>query len=214
MNTRSRILIGIASLGLLLMYVFPIWKISLDAPQYPEGLGLEIRINTVEGQKKHDLANVNNLNHYIGMKRIEPDSITELKLMPWIIGFLIVSGLLTAVLAKRWMLYTWITLFVVISVVGLVDFWLWEYDYGHNLDHENAIIKIPGMSYQPPLIGRKQLLNFVASSWPGLGGMAAFLSMGIGLAVAWREYTRSRAEPTDERRNGVGKEAPALTTES
>lgn len=187
MKKRSRILIGLASLALLLMYVFPIWKISLDAPQYPEGLGLEIWINTVKGQKQHDLNNVNNLNHYIGMKRIEPDSIKELKMMPWIIGFLIVTGILVAVTGKRWMLYAWVGSFVIISIVGLVDFWLWEYDYGHNLDEENAIIKIPGMSYQPPLIGSKQLLNFVATSWPALGGIAAFISIGIGLWVSFVE---------------------------
>jgi hypothetical protein len=44
---------------------------------------------------------------------------------------------------------------------GLWDYWRWGYDYGHNLDmSEHAIIKIPEMTYQPPLIGRKKLLNF------------------------------------------------------
>lgn len=194
MTNRSRYTIGIASVLLVLMYLFPIWKISLDAPQYPEGLGLEIWINTVKGQKQHDLTNVNNLNHYIGMKRIEPDSIPELKMMPWIIGFLIVTGLLVAASGKRWMLYIWVGLFVAISIVGLVDFWLWEYDYGHNLDMENAIIKIPGMSYQPPLIGSKQLLNFVATSWPALGGFAAFVSMGAGLWVSYQEIRAGKRE--------------------
>ena len=192
MSTRSRILIGLAALSLGLMYLFPLWKISLEAPQYPEGIGLEIWIDTVKGEKQHDLANINNLNHYIGMKRIEPDTIQELKWMPWIIGFLMVTGLLVAAAGKRWMLYTWIVLFVGISIVGLVDFYLWEYDYGHNLDQETAIIKIPGMSYQPPLFGSKQLLNFVATSLPALGGIVAFLAMGIGLAVAFVEMRASR----------------------
>ena len=60
---------------------------------------------------------------------------------------------------------------------GLVDFWHWEYDYGHRLDFEHAIIKIPGMSYQPPLIGVKQLLNFTAVSWPDVGGWLAFSAL-------------------------------------
>ena len=51
-------------------------------------------------------------------------------------------------------------------MAGLIDFWKWEYDYGHDLDTVNAIIKIPGMSYQPPVIGSRQLLNFTATSWP------------------------------------------------
>ena len=43
----------------------------------------------------------------------------------------------------------------------MVDFYLWEYEYGHNLD-PTAPIQVPGMSYQPPLIGYKMLLNFGA----------------------------------------------------
>jgi copper chaperone NosL len=54
------------------------------------------------------------------------------------------------------------------GIVGLYDFYLWEYDYGHNLD-PRAIIKIEGMSYQPPLIGSEKLLNFTATSLPSWG---------------------------------------------
>jgi len=190
MDTRSRYIIGIASLALVFMYILPIWKITLDAPQYPEGLGLEIHIDNIVGQKAYDLDNVNNLNHYIGMKRIEPESIPELVWMPWIIGGIIALGLLTALIGKRWMLYVWVAVFIGIAAVGLYDFYLWEYDYGHNLDQEKAIIKIPGMNYQPPLIGTKQLLNFTASSWPALGGIIAFLSMGAGLFVAFYEIRK------------------------
>jgi hypothetical protein len=66
-----------------------------------------------------------------------------------------------------------------------VDFWRWEYDYGHNLDFEHAIIKVPGMTYQPPLIGSKQLLNFTASSWPSLGGIAVGMAFLLGAVALW-----------------------------
>ena len=69
------------------------------------------------------------------------------------------------------------------AIVGLVDFWKWEYSYGHDLDFATAIIKVPGMSYQPPLIGSKQLLNFTASSWPAGGGVLAGLSLGLAVAA-------------------------------
>jgi hypothetical protein len=55
----------------------------------------------------------------------------------------------------------------------MIDFWLWEYDYGHNLN-PNAPIIVPGMSYQPPLLGFKQLLNFGAYSYPDVGGWIMF----------------------------------------
>ena len=53
----------------------------------------------------------------------------------------------------------------------------------HHLDFEHAIIKIPGMNYQPPLIGVKQLLNFTAVSWPDIGGWIAFVALALAMAA-------------------------------
>jgi len=182
MGKNSRIIIGIASLILILTYVFPLWKIQLMAPQYPEGLGLKIWINTIDGQNKGDLAKVNNLNHYIGMKEIVPDAIPELKIMPYLIGFMILFGLIISLTGKRFLLISWVVLFILLMVAGLVDFYLWGYDYGHNLNPD-AAIKIPGMTYQPPLIGSKKLLNFRAISLPDIGGWIIFLSILLGAIV-------------------------------
>jgi copper chaperone NosL len=185
-----RILILLASVLMIGVYVFPLWSVRLTAPQYPEGLGMQIRINTVEGATENDLNNINNLNHYIGMKRIEPDTIPELRIMPWIVAAIIVTGLATAALAKRQLVYAWTAGFLAIAIIGLIDFWKWEYDYGHHLDNEHAILKIPGMTYQPPLIGAKQLLNFRAVSLPSLGGILAGVAMALALTavvLAWRE---------------------------
>ncbi|HEX5970945.1 MAG TPA: hypothetical protein VFY85_03405, partial [Gemmatimonadaceae bacterium] len=173
MTRLSRLLVGAAALLLVLLYVLPLWHVRLVAPQYPEGLGMNIHVASVRGATETDLNNINSLNHYIGMKRIESDAIPELTIMPWLVGALVAGGVLVALLGRRVPLYTWTGGFALLGVAGLVDFWRWEYDYGHNLDLEEAIIKIPGMSYQPPLIGSKQLLNFTATSWPGLGGVAA-----------------------------------------
>jgi copper chaperone NosL len=140
---------------------------------------MDIRVNTVQGTTETDLENINNLNHYIGMKPIDPAAIPELRFMPWIVGGLIVTGLAAAVIGRKKLLYGWLGLLVATGIVGLVDFWKWEYDYGHNLSPE-AIIKIPGMTYQPPLIGAKQLLNFTAVSLPGAGAILA----GVALLVA------------------------------
>ena len=185
----ARLAVPASSILLLGLYVLPLWTVNLKAPQYPEGLGMHIRINTVEGATEHDLTNINKLNSYIGMKRIDPDSIPELRLMPWIVAGLIVTGLLTAWFGRRRLIYSWTGAFMAIAAAGLVDFWKWEYDYGHNLDMETAIIKIPGMSYQPPLIGSKQLLNFTAVSLPGSGGLLAGAALTLALAasyLAWR----------------------------
>lgn len=182
MTLSNRVILAVASLALLAVYVTPMWSISLEAPQYPEGIGMYIWVNQITGKKPHDLQNINGLNHYIGMKAITPDTITELKVMPWIIALLVVLGLSAATTGKPIFLVMWVVMFLACAIAGLVDFYLWEYDYGHNLD-PTAAIKVPGMNYQPPFIGSKQLLNFTAHSWPALGGWVAFSSLATGTVL-------------------------------
>ena len=57
-----------------------------------------------------------------------------------------------------------------------------------------AAIKVPGMSYQPPLIGSRKILNFTAHSWPGIGSLATILAFLAGAAVALGEVRSRRAE--------------------
>ncbi|MGD8494755.1 MAG: nitrous oxide reductase family maturation protein NosD [Gemmatimonadales bacterium] len=185
----SRLIVLAAALALVLLYFVPLWQINLDAPQFPEGIGLLIRINTIDGVHPHDLQNINGLNHYIGMKEIHPDSIRELSWMPWILAGLIGWGLLAAAVGRRWMICTWFGLLALAAVAGLADFYAWGYDYGHNLDAERAIIKVPGMTYQPPLIGSKKLLNFTAVSLPALGG---WIAIAAGLLAGWRCWLERR----------------------
>lgn len=185
MDTKQRIWMAVAALLLIGVYVFPIWSISMEAPQYPEGIGMNITVDNIQGKEKNDLKNINGLNHYIGMKEINPDSVPELKFMPFIFGFLIISGLIIAGVGnEKWILY-WLGIFVLLAIAGLVDFYIWGYDYGHNLD-PHAPIKVPGMTYQPPLLGSKQLLNIKATSVPHIGFYICLLSMGIAGMSWWK----------------------------
>ena len=208
MTTMSRVLTGVAAALLLVLFVTPLWRIDLLAPQYPEGLGMLIRVNTVTGVKPNDLENINGLNHYIGMKRIEPDAIPVLRVMPWVVGALAATGLLVALVGRRRLLVGWALLLVAAGAVGLAEFWWWQYDYGHHLAPD-AIIKVPGMTYQPPFIGSKQLLNFTATSWPSVGGWAAFAAFALLAAALWLTFRRggSRTEPAPARA-----ELPAAAT--
>lgn len=176
MKNLTKYLMIIAALILGLVFLFPIWQIDLSAPQYPEGLGLRIWVNQITGMKEGDLNLINNLNHYIGMKTIHPESITELTIMPYIIFIFMVFGLIAGFINKRMIKITWLIIFFIVLSIGFYDFYSWEYDYGHNLN-TNAPIKVPGMSYQPPLIGSKQLLNMNATSYPGIGTIIIVLSI-------------------------------------
>ena len=179
---RSRLLFVAAAAALVGVYLLPLWRIALVAPQYPEGLGMLIRVNAITGIQPQDLDNINMLNHYIGMKPIVPDAIPELRIMPVVVGVLLAGALAVAATGRRWLAWAWVGAFGLLGVAGLYDFWQWEYDYGHDLD-PTAAISIPGMSYQPPLIGSKTLLNFVAESWPAAGGVLAGVAFALGAAA-------------------------------
>lgn len=182
LSRTSRTLLTAGAVLLVTLYVLPLWRIDLFAPQYPEGLGMLIRLSTIEGVKEYDLRNINALNHYIGMRTIDPAVIPELRIMPWAIAGLLVLGLAAAATGRRSLAVGWLAGLAAFGLAGMTDFWWWGYQYGHNLD-PNAIIVVPGMTYQPPLIGSRQLLNFTAYSWPAPGALAAGASFALGLVA-------------------------------
>jgi copper chaperone NosL len=188
MTIRARLLLALAALLLTVTYVQPLWHIGLEAPQYPEGLGIYISIDGVAGQSPHDLQSLNGLNHYIGMHKIVPEEIPELRFLPGAIAVLTLLGLGAAAIGRRWALTTYAAILVSGALAGLADFWWWGYRYGHDLDPQ-AAIQMPGMTYQPPLIGSKALLNITAHSWPASGGWAVIVSVTLVIvlaALAWR----------------------------
>jgi copper chaperone NosL len=173
LNPYSRIAIAISALLLVSAYYVPLWQILMWAPQYPEGLDMKIWINNITG----DVKIISALNHYIGMKHIEVSMFPEFRYMVYIVAVVIGLGLVTALVNKRFVLLIYAGLIMACGFAALIDFYIWGYDYGHNLDPTAPII-VPGMSYQPPLIGTKQLLNFTAFSGPDIGGWI-FLVSGI-----------------------------------
>lgn len=180
---RSNVIMIIAAILPLALFIFPLWKITLEAPQYPTPLGMYIHINDFADANPHDIKNINLMNHYVGMKYI-PESIPEFKIFP--LGIIITSiiGLIIGLKGNfKWFL-GWFILMVLLSAAGLYDFYLWEHDYGYDLDPK-AIMKFTNpdgsmMGFQPPLFGSKDILNFRAHSYPQLG--AYFLGIGMALS--------------------------------
>ncbi len=191
MNTRlspiTRIISLVSAIALALVFFLPIWRIDLVAPQYPEGLFLQIHAGKIGG----DIDVINGLNHYIGMKHIEEKDFVEFQVLPYIILTLTAFGLLTAIINRKWFYFTWFGFLLLFGIVAMLDFYHWLYNYGHNLDPA-AAIKVPGQSYQPPLLGYKQLLNFGAYSMPDIGGWI-FVVVGVLLLIGgWLEFKALR----------------------
>ncbi|MBL7739870.1 MAG: nitrous oxide reductase accessory protein NosL [Chitinophagaceae bacterium] len=183
----SRILVAFASGALVAVFFLPAWRIDLFAPQYPEGLTMNIWINGLSG----DVDIINGLNHYIGMKHITVDMFPEFKFLPYVVGFFMLFGMMVAITGKRKLLFFYLVLSAIGGVLAMYDFYSWGYEYGHDLDPK-APIQVPGLSYQPPLIGHKRLLNFDSYSFPDVGGWVV-IGAGILAFVVWfTEWYRHR----------------------
>ena len=192
----SQILMIIGALLLAALYFFPLWKITLLAPQYPEPLGLNIHITHLsDGVQYNDVKNIDLLNHYIGMghlpteenitkKNVQP--FIEFTIFPIVIGIMILFGLFAGFKGNPKLYLIWLFVMVFLGIAGLYDFYLWLNSYGHNLD-PNAILKITDpvtgkpMGYQPPFFGYKKILNFEVYSYPAAGAYFITASMILSL---------------------------------
>lgn len=174
----SKIVLICIGICLVVSIFVPLWRIELSAPQYPEGLVLQIYSNKLGGQVEI----INGLNHYIGMKTLHKEDFLEFTILPYIIGAFALFSVIVMFIGRKRFLYLLLLSFLLFGGIAMVDFYRWNYNYGHNLD-PNAAIIVPGMAYQPPLIGFKQLLNFGAYSIPDWGGWL-FVISGILMIFA------------------------------
>lgn len=181
---KSKILMIIGSLSLLGLFFLPLWNITLEAPQYPTPIGMNIWINKIADMNPHDVKNINLMNHYVGMKEI-PEHMEEFEIFPYVVGGMALLGLIFGFLGKPKLFLTWFILMCLIGLAGMYDFYLWEYDYGHSLNPKAAIkfLNPDGspMAYQPPLIGSRMILNFKAISLPMSGAYVMFVGMFMTL---------------------------------
>lgn len=148
---------------------------------------MQIWLNKITGQVEI----INGLNHYIGMKHIKAEMFPEFAFLVYVLAFFILFGLVIAITGNRKMLFIYLILTVIAGAAAIVDFYMWGYDYGHNLD-PTAAIKVPGLSYQPPLIGHKQLLNFDAYSYPDTGGWVLLAAAAVFFIVWFLEWRKSK----------------------
>jgi copper chaperone NosL len=181
MRPVSRVLIILAALLIAAVFIFPLWQFEIWAPQYPEGLFMQVWISKITG----DVRNINVLNHYVGMKPILAEGLPELKLFPWIFGSFALSGLLVAAVNWRRVFFAWALALFVFASAALFDFYQWEYKFGTELS-EDAPIKMEE-TYQPPLIGMKTMMNIEAWSLPAAGGYALTGALALVFGTCWIE---------------------------
>ena len=191
---RSRFVLGALILPLTLSFAAPLWTLRMHAPQYPSGLELEIYTHTVAG----DVNEINTLNHYIGMERIDRVALTDLDWLPFAIGGLALLTLRGAFIGDLRGLIDLFMLFVYFSGFSLARFTYKLYSAGHDLN-PHAPFKVE--PFMPPMLGTEQIANFTVTSLPGLATLGIGL-FGAGLlaVLVWNLRLLPRRPPEQRER--------------
>ena len=193
LSSRARLAVLGAGVLLLLTPFFPLWKITMFANQFPEGLRLSIYAHQlVGGNGGADLQGINILNHYIGMREIHAADFVEMKFIPFVLGIFLLLGLRTAVFARVGNVVDLVVLFAYFSLFSLGTFAYRMYSYGHELSPE-APIKVP--AFTPPIFGHQRIANFDVYSYPGIGSLLLGLFAVCLIAVLVFEVRRFRSQP-------------------
>jgi copper chaperone NosL len=188
LDLGPRLLVLLAALLLIPCYLFPLWNMTMFAPQYPNGLRLHIYgYQLTGGNDGQDIKEINVLNHYIGMRDLEASDFTEFKWIPFVVGGLGLVFLRAAVFGKMRHLVDVLAMYVYFSLFSLWSFAYKLYSYGHTLA-PTAAVKVP--PFMPPMLGFKQLANFEVYSYPGPGSYALGvvpLVLIAALVLGWRQ---------------------------
>ena len=181
MTSRGLVLAGIVALaaGALL----PLWRIELVAPQYQEGLTLEMYSHKIAaGNGGQDLAEINTLNHYIGMKPIVEADFAEMTWMPFVIGVFVLLSLRAVVMGRIGNLVDLAVMFSYFGAFSLATFAYRLWSYGHHLDPHAPMKMQP---FMPVVIGSQQIANFVQTSLPMAGTFCMLLFIAALAAAIW-----------------------------
>lgn len=172
------VVLSIARVLLLVSIFVPFWHMSLEAPQYPEGLSLTAYVNQLTG----DVREIDGLNHYIGMRPLHEAAQFERAASVWMIisMVLLVEG--AAAVHSKWAVV--LVLPVVLFPAGfLVDLHLWLSNFGQHLDPK-APLSSSVKPFTPPVLGTGIIGQFKTIATPGLGlwlatGCSALTLVGL-----------------------------------
>jgi copper chaperone NosL len=184
LNLWSRLLLLAAAITIAVSIFFPLWKMHLVAPQYADGLDLYIFSYKIQGGglNGQHLNEINNLNHYIGMKPIQQADFTEMQIIPFMFGVFLLLALRAVVFGQ---MSAVIDLFMIAAYFGVFSigaFYYRLYSYGHNLDPKAPMDVQP---FTPLIVGTQKIANFTQSSYPQAGTYLLWLFMLLLVLAIW-----------------------------
>lgn len=165
LTPRARLAVFGAGLALVAALFFPLWRITMFAQIFPEGIRMSIYAHKlVGGNGGADLQGINILNHYIGMREIRAADFPEMKFIPFALGLFFLLGLRAAVFGRVHQVVDLLVLFGYFGLFSLGAFYYRMHAFGHQLSPEAPIKVAP---FTPPIFGHQHIGNFDVYSYPG-----------------------------------------------
>lgn len=191
LRMRSRLVLALLVVPLLLAFTAPLWNISMVAPQYPKGLELDIYAHKVEGGRDGlDIQEINTLNHYIGMAPINRAALSDLDWIPFALGVLVILTLRVAAIGNISALIDLAVITLYFSLFSLGRFVYKLYVLGHDLDPRAPVTVAP---FMPAVFGTKQIANFTVTSLPRLATIyMGIFALGVVALTLWHLWVGRR----------------------
>ena len=169
------ITLSLARVCLLSSLFLPYWHMELQAPQYPKGLHLTAFVNRVEGNVRE----INGLNHYIGMRKLEEAAKLEKALSVWgiIAMVLLVEG--ATFIHSRWAALLVLPT-ILFPIVFLLDMHWWMKDFGLNLNPK-APLSSSVKPFVPTILGVGVIGQFKTVAQMGWGLYLAWAAAGLSI---------------------------------
>jgi hypothetical protein len=174
----SRPILALLALPIVLAATMPLWHFDFEAPQYPHGLSFEVYSYKLEsGHGGTDLHEINILNHYIGMKHLDPVEFDELDWLPFGFGLIVILLLRVAVVGNVRSLVDLCVLLFYFGAFSGARFVYKLWTFGHYLAPDAPVRVKP---FMPVVMGTKQIGNFTTYGRPVMG---TYLFAGTVFAV-------------------------------
>ncbi|MBS1153278.1 MAG: hypothetical protein H6Q89_4976, partial [Myxococcaceae bacterium] len=158
----GRLVLIALTVPLALAFTQPIWRISMEAPQYRNGLYLDIYTYKIEGGNNgQHLTEINLLNHYIGMHKLDRAAMSDLDWLPFALGALAILALRVAAIGNVRALIDLVVLSLYVSGFAFARFVFMLHKFGHELDPAAPMKTAP---FTPAIFGSKQVANFMTHS--------------------------------------------------
>ncbi len=169
----------VAAVLLMISILQPYWELTLHAPQYPKGLVVTAYVNRLEG----DVAEIDGLNHYIGMRPLNEAATFERTISIYGITMLALLIVAAVYVHNRWAALLALPA-LLMPVIFLADLQYWLANFGQNLD-PTAPLSSSIKPFVPPVLGEGKIAQFRTVAEPGIGLWLAIAASVVILGGLW-----------------------------